>query len=152
VKRDLRAERIRRDAEEQLAGYVQMRAEQTGLRYVGILTDGTAWYCYHLVDEELRQASEISLEAGEIERLVVWLEGVLATSHGLTPTADAIEARLGATSSSYLLDRATIAAIYQHNKDEPSVVMKRTLWARPRHLLDENLLAPSLLKAVLLHR
>jgi hypothetical protein len=130
VKRDLRAERIRRDAEEQLAGYVQMRAEQTGLRYVGILTDGTAWYCYYLVDDELRQASEISLEAGEIERLVVWLEGVLATSHGLVPTADAIEARLGATSSSYLLDRATIAAIYQRNKDEPSVVMKRTLWAR----------------------
>ena len=130
VKRDLRAERIRRDAEEQLAGYVAMRAERTGLRYVGILTDGTVWYCYHLVDEELRQVSEISLEAGEIERLVVWLEGVLATTHGLVPTADAIEARLGATSSSYLLDRATISAIYQHNKGEPSVVMKRTLWAR----------------------
>jgi hypothetical protein len=61
---------------------------------------------------------------------VVWLEGVLATTHGLVPTADAIEARLGATSSSYLLDHATISAIYQRNKDEPSVVMKRALWAR----------------------
>ncbi|MFG1374243.1 N-6 DNA methylase [Xanthobacter oligotrophicus] len=130
VKRDLRAERVRREAEEQLAGYVAMRAEQTGLRYVGILTDGTAWYCYHVVDAELRQVSEITCEAGEIERLVVWLEGVLATTHGLVPTADAIEARLGATSSSYLLDRATISAIYQRNKSEPSIIMKRTLWAR----------------------
>jgi SAM-dependent methyltransferase len=130
VKRDLRSERIRRDAEEQLAGYVAMRAEQTGLRYVGILTDGTGWYCYHLVETELRRVSDISPEVGDIERLVVWLEGVLATTHGLVPTANAIEARLGSTSSSYLLDRATIAAIYQRNRNEPSVVMKRTLWAR----------------------
>lgn len=64
VKRDLRAERIRRDAEEQLAGYVAMRADQTGLRYVGILTDGTTWCCYHLVEEELRQVSEINLALG----------------------------------------------------------------------------------------
>ena len=130
VKRDLRPERIKREAEEQLAGYVSVRADQTGLRYVGILTDGTAWYCYHLVGQELRQVSEIALEAGHAERLIVWLEGVLATTHGQIPTADVIEARLGATSSSYLLDRATLSAIYQLNKDDPSVIMKRTLWAR----------------------
>ncbi|MBS7586248.1 N-6 DNA methylase [Ancylobacter defluvii] len=130
VKRDLRSERIRRDAEEQLAGYVELRAEQTGLRYVGILTDGTGWYCYHLVDKELRQVSEISLKSGEIEPLIVWLEGVLATTHGLIPTADAIESRLGATSSSYLLDRATLSTIYERNRNDPSVVMKRKLWAR----------------------
>lgn len=130
VKRDLRSERIRREAEEQLAGYVGLRAKQTGLRYVGILTDGTGWYCYHLVDDELRQVSDLSLEASEIEQLVVWLEGVLATTHGLVPTADAIEARLGSTSSAYLLDRATLSAIYQRHRDEPSVIMKRTLWAR----------------------
>ncbi len=130
VKRDLRPERIRRDAEEQLAGYVAMRAEQTGLRYVGILTDGTGWYCYHLVENELRQVAEISLEVGQIDRLTVWLEGVLATTHGLVPTAEAIVTRLGATSSAYLLDRATISAIYQRHRNEPSVAMKRTLWAR----------------------
>ncbi|WP_226584376.1 class I SAM-dependent methyltransferase, partial [Acuticoccus sediminis] len=130
VKRDLRPERIRRDAEEQLAGYVAMRAEQTGLRYVGMLTDGTGWYCYHLVENELRQVAEISLEVGQIDRLTVWLEGVLATTHGLVPTAEAIVTRLGATSSAYLLDRATISAIYQRHRNEPSVAMKRTLWAR----------------------
>ena len=130
VKRDLQPERIRREAEEQLAGYVAMRAEQTRLRYVGILTDGTGWLCYHLVEEELCRVSEIRLEVGDSERLIVWLEGVLATTHGLVPTAGAIEERLGATSSSYLLDRATISAIYTRYKDQPSVAMKRTLWAR----------------------
>lgn len=130
VKRDLRSDRTKREAEEQLSGYVQERAEQTGLRYVGILTDGTGWYCYHLVEGDLRHVSDVTLKAGEIDRLVVWLEGVLATTHGLAPTAEVIEARLGATSSSYLLDRATLSTIYLQNKNDPSVVMKRTLWAR----------------------
>ena len=130
VKRDLRSERIRREAEKQLAGYVAMRAEQTRLRYVGVLTDGASWCCYHLVGEDLRQVSEVKLEVGESERLIVWLEGVLATTQGLIPTADVIEARLGATSSSYFLDRATISAIYQRSKEQPSVTMKRILWAR----------------------
>lgn len=130
VKRDLRPERIRRDAEQQLAGYVSIRTDQTGLRYAGILTDGVMWICYHLVDGELKQVSDITLDSGAIETLVVWLEGVLATTQGIAPTADIIETRLGATSSSYMLDRATISAIYQRNKDNPSVVMKRTLWAR----------------------
>lgn len=130
VKRDLRPERIRREAKEQLAGYVAARADQTGLRYVGILTDGASWYCYHLVEETLQLASDINLEGDECERLIAWLEGVLATTHGVLPTAEVIEERLGATSSSYQLDRATLSAIYLRNSDNPSVRMKRTLWAR----------------------
>ena len=95
VKRDLRPERIRRDAETQLAGYVSVRSDQTGLRYAGILTDGTIWLCYHLVDGELRQVADISLGPGSPETLIVWLEGVLATTEGIAPTAEVIEARLG---------------------------------------------------------
>ena len=41
VKRDLRRERAKREAEDQLAGYVESRTNQTGLRYAGVLTDGT---------------------------------------------------------------------------------------------------------------
>jgi hypothetical protein len=55
VKRDLRRERVKREAEEQLAGYVEFRMNQTGLRYVGVLTDGTEWICYDLVSGHLRQ-------------------------------------------------------------------------------------------------
>ena len=130
VKRDLRSDRIRRDAEEQLAGYVSLRGEQTGLRYVGILTDGTSWYCYYLVGDVLNLASDFTAQSNQVEQLVVWLEGVLATTQGLAPTVNAIETRLGATSSSYRLDRATISTIYQRHRDDPSVIMKRTLWAR----------------------
>jgi hypothetical protein len=48
VKRDLRRNRVRQEAEEQLAGYIKFRMNQTGLRYVGVLTDGTQWACYDL--------------------------------------------------------------------------------------------------------
>jgi hypothetical protein len=107
VKRDLRKEKPKREAEEQLAGYVESRMNQTGLRYVGVLTDGTGWNCYDLVDGKLRQVSEISLEetSADEDRLIVWLEGVLATTSDIAPSAQNIEQRLGAGSSAYKLDR-----------------------------------------------
>jgi hypothetical protein len=132
VKRDLRSERVRREAEEQLAGYVEFRMNETGLRYVGVLTDGTEWNCYDLVDGRLRQVSEISLEDTPVDadRLVVWLEGVLATTRDIAPTAQNIEERLGAGSSAYKLDRATLATLYERNRDNPTVVVKRKLWTQ----------------------
>jgi hypothetical protein len=103
VKRDLRRDKARREAEEQLAGYFDFRTIQTGLRYVGVLTDGTEWICYHLREGKLSEVSKIILEdtAADVERLFVWLEGVLATARNIAPTAENIEARLGASSSSY---------------------------------------------------
>ena len=35
-------------AVEQLAGYLETRAEETGMRYAGILTDGVLWELYYL--------------------------------------------------------------------------------------------------------
>src|SRR2546425_672398 len=63
---------------------------QTGLRYVGVLTDGTQWHCYDLVDGRLRQVSDLTLDRTDEDedRLVVWLEGVLATTQGVPPTGD----------------------------------------------------------------
>lgn len=132
VKRDLRREKVKREAEEQLAGYVDFRMKQTGLRYVGVLTDGTQWHCYDLVEDRLRQVSELTLQdsPSDVDRLVVWLEGVLATTHDIAPTAENIEQRLGTGSSAYQLDRATLATLYDRNRDNPSVQVKRQLWSR----------------------
>ncbi|MBY3188789.1 SAM-dependent DNA methyltransferase [Rhizobium laguerreae] len=132
VKRDLRKGKIKSDAIEQLSGYVELRTAQTGLRYVGVLTDGTEWICYDLLDSKLREVSSILADttADGMERLVVWLEGVLATAREISPTAMNIEARLGAGSSAYDLDRATLSSLYISNKANPTVVMKRTLWSR----------------------
>ena len=132
VKRDLRREKIRKEAEDQLAGYVETRMHQTGLRYVGVLTDGTHWICYDLVDSHLRKVSEVDLEStgDDVNLLVVWLEGVLATSRDIAPTAENIEQRLGTGSSAYELDRATLATLYANHRGNPTVQVKRMLWSR----------------------
>jgi hypothetical protein len=132
VKRDLRKEKAKQEAEQQLAGYVDYRMTQTGLRYVGVLTDGTEWNCYDLTDGHLRLVSQVVLEntSFDASRLLVWLEGVLATTHGIAPTTQNIEERLGAESSAYKLDRATLANLYDHHRANPTVQVKRKLWTQ----------------------
>src|SRR5256885_14569789 len=53
VKRDLRVGNVRREAVDQLAGYVRARTDSTAQRYVGVLTDGAEWHLYYLVDDAL---------------------------------------------------------------------------------------------------
>lgn len=132
VKRDLRKEKAKKEAEEQLAGYVDYRITQTGHRYVGVLTDGTEWNCYDLVDGKLHLVSSVQFEATPLDadKLLVWLEGVLATTHGVPPTIRNIEERLGAESSAYKLDRATIKNLYEHHRNNPTVQVKRKLWSQ----------------------
>lgn len=132
VKRDLRRGRIRNDAIEQLAGYVAERTRTTGTRYLGILTDGAEWTCYDLVDAELHRVSTIDASHADIDldRLIVWLEGVLGTAQHIPATSAEIATRLGAGSSSHELDRATIAALYAQNRDLATVRMKRSLWSK----------------------
>ena len=132
IKRDLRRGKVKAEALEQLGGYVGRRIEQTGRRFVGVLTDGAEWVCYNLVDEELREVTSITVSGGkgDLDQLVFWLEGVLATAKGIKPTANEIASRLGATSSAYALDRATLSALFHANKTRPTIGMKRMLWSR----------------------
>ena len=132
VKRDLRKGRVKVDALDQLAGYVAKRIEDTGRRYVGVLTDGSEWSCFHLVAGELKEVSAIIVGAGkaDLNKLVFWLEGVLATAKGIRPTSGEIAARLGARSSAYALDRATLSALFEANKEAPTISLKRMLWSR----------------------
>ncbi|MGY3342028.1 MULTISPECIES: N-6 DNA methylase [unclassified Bradyrhizobium] len=132
VKRDLRRGRTREEAIIQLAGYVEARAEQTGRRYAGVLTDGAEWDCYNLVEGELHKVSSISVSdtRADVEKLTVWLEGVLATAKGVSPTPTEIKARLGAGSSAHQLDRATLALLYEKSRNLPTVKLKKELWSR----------------------
>ena len=132
VKKDLRISSVLEDAVQQLAGYVETRQSQTGRRYVGVLTDGAEWHCYHLLGSELREASVLDLVRARspFDELTVWLEGVLATARHVTPSSTEINARLGAGSSAYALDKASLLALYEQHRDEPTVKLKRTLWSR----------------------
>jgi hypothetical protein len=130
VKRDLTVGNVLTEAVKQLAGYVRQRQESVARRYVGILTDGKDWRCYHLRGEVLEQVSRCEADPSKPQGLLVWLDGVLATLHGIKPTPDAVRERLGANSSAYELDRATLEALYAANAKDPGVRIKRRLWAR----------------------
>jgi len=75
----------------------------------------------------LRSVWRTRADAG---RLIVWLEGVLATTRDIAPTPENIEQRLGAGSSAHKLDRATLATLYERNSKNPTVVVKRKLWTQ----------------------
>lgn len=132
IKKDLRRGRVRSDAVIQLAGYVAERTRSTGTRYVGILTDGVEWNCYDLSGDALRLVSTIdaSAQGVDVDRLIVWLEGVLATAQHIPATAAEISVRLGAGSSAHALDRGTVAALYEANRHLPTVRVKRGLWSK----------------------
>ena len=132
VKRDLRKGNVRRDAEVQLAGYVASRTKEMGQRYVGVLTDGAEWHLYHLKDAVLHPVSLFVVDPTkpDVEGLSVWLEGVLATSAKIAPTPQEIVRRLGADSTGYKLDAAELHGLYAEHRDEPTVKLKRELWAR----------------------
>ncbi|WP_445284508.1 N-6 DNA methylase [Streptomyces sp. DSM 118148] len=132
VKKDISRPKIRKVAVDQLAKYVRARTEQRERRHVGILTDGADWRAYTLVHGELNEVNRFDARERNVKALdlVRWLEGVLATSEGATPTPDAIAARLGADSVAHSIDKAILAALYEENKELPTVQLKRDLWAR----------------------
>ncbi len=132
VKRDLRTGSVRSDAVAQLTGYVRSRAETLQQRYVGVLTDGAEWHLYHLVGSELQLASSLELDAAtpDVERLIVWLESVLATAQLITPTPTEVTRRLGATSPAHALDALELGGLYAANRDHPEVQLKRELWSK----------------------
>jgi SAM-dependent methyltransferase len=132
VKRDLRPAGVRDEAVKQLAGYVRARTTALAQTYAGILTDGTEWRLYHLVDDELEEISllELTPARANAEGLIIWLEGALATVEAIAPTPREIERRLGALSSAHALAYAELHRLYEKNRDNPTVTLKRQLWAR----------------------
>jgi hypothetical protein len=132
VKKDLRVGNVRAEAVTQLRGYVVKRQETYGRRYVGVLTDGAEWRCYSLLLGQLAEVAALEVDPKRVDAnaLLVWLEGVLATTQDVAPTPDTIRQRLGAGSSSHALDRATVAALYEAGRDLPEVTTKRRLWAK----------------------
>lgn len=131
VKKDLDVGNTLPDGEVQLSGYVRDRTHQLNQRYVGVLTDGRRWRLYHWAATNLEFVSELRLDVEEPERLIDWLDGVLATQDGLTPTPGEIVGRLGAGSSAHALERASIMALWQqHHQASSSCQLKRELWGK----------------------
>lgn len=132
VKKDLTNDTVHERAVEQLAGYLRSRTEATGLIYVGVLTDGTAWELYRLnIAGEMEASTTLTLSGGpqDVPNLTLWLEGVMATAQGISPTSENVDRLLGSLSPGFELAVADLQDIYVANQQQPEVVLKRELWS-----------------------
>jgi hypothetical protein len=135
VKRNLRQGNTLAVAEDQLGRYVSNRCDQTGARYLGVLTDGHEWRLY-VPDPEnsgriLLTGEPLLIRGGaDTESLQRWLGTVLATVEQIRPTPDAIASRLGAESPAHQADHTTLHALYEAGKFDPTVALKRELWGK----------------------
>lgn len=132
VTKDLRKGDATRKAERELDPCLESRGQQTGERFTGVITDGAEWRLYHRVNGELRavDGANFIVDPASPERLLTWLEAVLATGKRIRPTPDEITLKLGAGSPAYALNAATLAGIYARYRDEPLVKVRRDLWAK----------------------
>lgn len=132
VRSDLRVTGVVKEAEADLAADLAARRQRTGERHVGVLTDGAVWLLYCLIDEELQHIASWIIDSSipEVDKLLDWLEAVLATGQQIEPTRTQIQRKLGATSPSYKLDIAELRALYRQLHDVPTVRVKRGLWAK----------------------
>lgn len=133
VKKFLDSEAAASDYIAQLAGYVRTRTEQNESRYNGILTDGRQWWLYETdpADGEFKRQSTFVLTSSErAPGLVGWLQAVLTTHSNVKPRQETIERHLGAESPAYEQDIAYLKGLYHQVADDPTVQLKRGLWAR----------------------
>lgn len=132
AKRDLRRSTIVVDAEAQLAGYLNQRQMELESNFAGILTDGTIWRLYRLADDASELVSELKLseQDPDADRLLAWLESIMATREKIKPTAAMIEELLGAQSPGHKLDRAAMMRLLAEASDNTEARLKRELWAK----------------------
>jgi len=133
ISKDLRAEGAVRGAERRLDGCLAAYATETGMRHLGILTDGAEWHLYHRAGDTLtrvRPAYIVDASNPDAESFLAWLETVLATRQQITPTPEEVQRRLGADSIEYKVDSADLMALYAKYRDDPTVQVKRAMWAK----------------------
>lgn len=135
TKRDLRKSNVLDLAVQQLAGYVSQRAESTGARYVGIITDGHDWRLYTLAhDGTLVAAAHFELRLVEDgPGLLAWLSTILATTHHVRATAAEIDRRFGSTGPAHAMDMLALRDLWTVNAEDTELQLKKELWGKLLH-------------------
>ncbi|WP_337456683.1 N-6 DNA methylase [Prescottella sp. D32] len=133
VKKSLANELAAEDHIAQLGGYVRTKTRREQSRYNGILTDGRRWWLFETdpADGEFKRRSIFELSSTDrADNLIEWLQAVLATHSNVKPMQRTIEKFLGSSSPAYEQDISYLHGLYQQVADDPTVRLKRGLWAR----------------------
>ncbi len=130
VERDLLHDTVVAVAKKELADAVSLWTKYAEQRYAAVLTDGVTWRLYHEVKGQLNLLDEMKSDSRAPEKLLGWLEAIVATGREIAPDRDVIESKLGSSSPWYKLAAAELTAIYQEHREVPTVEIKRRMWAK----------------------
>lgn len=132
TKNSLANPHARADAEAQLHGYVATLTREHGQRYAAVLTDGRTWHLYGLGEHALKPIATLTLGGApeDADKLLSWLDMVLATRQAIIPTAAEIVQRLGSESPSYKLSHLSLRELHDASAGNTEVAVKRQLWAK----------------------
>ena len=125
-KRDLRREKA--DAEEELTRYLTDRERQTGLRFVGIATDGAQFVPYELRRGRLTELPGFGTKDQGTE-LLLWLDAAVSVRADLAPTPELVRRELGRESVAFQRSKGTLEALWAEARERPDVQLRRRLWA-----------------------
>jgi SAM-dependent methyltransferase len=128
IKSDLRNEKF----ETQLTGYLKDKRSQTGQEFVGIVTDGALFSVHELniVGDGLEKIGEYRPSIDQPEKLLPWLESVVALQDRLSPEVERIKLELGRESVLYQRAMRELRLLWDQVGNDPEVMVKRQLWDR----------------------
>lgn len=128
LKSDLRREE--RDVLARMADYLTdaSRRSAPGRTTVGLATDGATLIAYALDRGVLAQIGRYEVEVDHPERLLSWLEPLLAPVPEVMPTPVAVALTFGRHSLAFGRAHAELRQLWVELADHPEVRLKRDLW------------------------
>jgi SAM-dependent methyltransferase len=128
LKSDLRREE--RDVVARMPDYLADagRRSAAGRTTVGLATDGATLIAYTLDRGILAQIGRYEVEVEHPERLLSWLEPLLAPIPDVMPTPIAVALAFGRHSLAFGRAQAELRGLWTEVRDHPEVRLKRDLW------------------------
>ena len=119
---------------DQIDGYLRERARVGERERLGVLTDGRHWILRQSGIEEVRTAAPYGFEIPDADVaywLYEWLrnESRMFEASGLPPTEDEVRRSFG-EGPRLEMELAELGDLYQRERDNPTVAVKRELWRR----------------------
>jgi hypothetical protein len=128
LKTDLRREE--RDVLARMPDYLAevARSSGPGRTTVGLATDGATLLAYTLDRGTLTQIGRYEVDVEHPERLLSWLEPLLAPQPEVMPTPIAVALAFGRYSLAFGRAHAELQRLWAEVRDNPEVQLKRSLW------------------------
>ena len=110
--------------------YLADREREEREKFVGIASDGLKWVVFERSGGELVKVKETILDPDKAEIFLAWLDGAIALKSVLPPDPLTVRIELGGDSVAFRRANEKLAALWAKLRNDPTVVLKRQLWAQ----------------------